>query len=667
MGALFMIVRRKYLVHLVAVFAVILTLLLGLVPTLAQAEAEIFNDPQGRFTIPVPANWSASANEDGAVVLTDPDGKITIYALVIEGSDVKEAIADGWVQVAPDVSFVPQQSLEPPSANGIEKTLVDTQVAQETNRVYQGIGQLVEGKVYLLLIDADLVAASQRGAQLQIIATGFTIAALTKTDLSDATPKTIDATIISELEAYITANLEKLKVPGAAVAIVQDGSIVYEKAFGVRELGKDEPLTTDTQMMIGSTGKSLTTLMMATLVDDGKMKWDQKVVDILPAFAVKDPAITRQITVRNLVCACTGVPRRDLEFILNANQLTAEDMVESLKTFEFFTDFGEAFQYSNQMVATGGYVAALAAGGEYGALYDAYIAAMQERVFDPIGMKNTTFSFDEVVADANYATPHGAVLTGDYIRLSLDVEKTLIPVTPAGAHWSTAHDMALYMMTEINKGVTADGERVVSEANLLETWKPQVQVSAETRYGLGWLIDQYKGVPLIHHGGNTLGFTSEFAFLPDAGLGIVVMTNGQASNLFNKAILVRLLELVYDQPMEYDASIDFAIQQVEEAVAKAQKQFRELDEEAVQPYLGAFQSDVLGEMVIALADGKLTMDVGEFVTELRKTMTDTGGVRYTMIEPPLVGNMLEFKMDASSNPVIVIDIVTDTYTFAKVD
>lgn len=657
----------KYPLRAFAGLAVILTLLLGLVPAFAQADDEIFADPQGRFTIPVPTNWTAIANEDDTVVLTDPDSTILIYALVIEGDDVKEAIADAWVQVAPDFNFVPQQIIEPPSSNGVEKTVVETLVVQDTNRIYQGIGQLVQGKVYVLLVDADLVVASQRGAQLNIIASGFTITTLTKTDLSAVAPKTVDETVITELEAYIVANLEKLKVPGSAVAIVQDGKIIYEKGFGVRELGKDEPLTTDTQMMIGSTGKSLTTLMMATLVDDGLMQWDQKVVDILPTFAVKDPAITQKITVRNLVCACTGVPRRDLEFIFNANQLTAEDVIASLKSFEFFTDFGEAFQYSNQMVATGGYVATIAAGGEYGDLYDAYTATMQERVFDAIGMKDTTFSFDKVIETDNHATPHGAILTGEYIPLSLDLEKTLIPVTPAGADWSTPHDMALYMITELNKGVTVEGKRVVSETNLLETWKPQVQVSAETSYGLGWFIDKYKGINVIHHGGNTLGFTSEFAFLPDAGLGIVVMTNGQASNLFNESIRVRLLELLYDQPMEYDANIDFAIQQGKDNLAIAQKQLRDLDEDAVQPYLGTFQSDALGDMLIALKDGKLTMDVGEFITELRPAVNDKGEVRYAMIDPPLTGNVLEFKTDDSGEPVIVIDLVTDVYTFTKVD
>src|SRR5690606_10482055 len=141
---------------------------------------------------------------------------------------------------------------------------------------------------------------------------------------------------------------------------------------GTRDPATGEPLTPDTHMMIGSIGKTMTTMLMATLVDDGLMQWDTPVVEILPEFEVADPTLTEQMTVRNLVCACTGVPRRDLELLFNANELSAEEIVESLATFEFFTDFGEAFQYSNQMVATGGYVAAAAAGGEYGNLYDAY-------------------------------------------------------------------------------------------------------------------------------------------------------------------------------------------------------------------------------------------------------------------------------------------------------
>ena len=112
-------------------------------------------------------------------------------------------------------------------------------------------------------------------------------------------------------------------------------------------------------MLIGSTTKTMTTLLMAQMVDEGVMTWDTLVTEVLPSFAVADPAITEAITMENLVCACTGVPRRDLELVFNSDELSAEEVVESLETFRFFTDFGEAFQYSNQMVATAGYLTAL--------------------------------------------------------------------------------------------------------------------------------------------------------------------------------------------------------------------------------------------------------------------------------------------------------------------
>lgn len=643
----------------------ILALSTGLVA--AQDSGESYNDPNGRFTIPVPTNWKAETTDDGYALLTDPDDKIKVYALAVEGEDVATAIQSGWKLVAPDFEFQSQQTLEPPSSPGIEKTVVMTQVTGDQKFVYQGVGQLVNGQVYLLLIDADITAATQRQAQLTIIASGFKITALTETDLSGQQPKTVDETIINQLEDYIPTVLEKLDVPGAAVAIVQDGEIVYEQGFGVRELGKDAAVTPETRMMIGSTGKSLTTLMMATLVDAGLMEWDQKVVDILPTFAVADPEITQQLTLRNLVCACTGVPRRDLEWVFNANSLTAENIIESLQSFTFFTDFGEAFQYSNQMVATGGYIATLAAGGEYGDLYTAYLSEMQQRVFDPIGMTDTTFSFEDVLAGDDYAVPHGSNLLGEYAPSLLTMEEVLLPVGPAGSVWSTAHDMALYMITEVNRGIAPDGERVVSALNLEETWKPQVAVSAESSYGLGWIIDEYKGLKLIHHGGNTFGFTSDFAFLPDSNLGIVVLANARASNLANEAIRTRLFELVFDQPDETAKGVDFALQTAQEIIADLKTQLQPFTSEEVEPYLGTFINETLGEVTITLVDDKLTVDAGEFVSELQKLVNDSGKTVYMMMDPPLAGIGFEFKQGESDKPVLVIDIVTDQYQFDKAD
>jgi CubicO group peptidase (beta-lactamase class C family) len=277
---------------------------------------------------------------------------------------------------------------------------------------------------------------------------------------------------------------------------------------------------------------------------------------------VQHPELSETITMRNLVCACTGVPRRDLEFIFNGNALTAEDMVTSLKGFEFSTDFGEAFQYSNQMVATGGYLAAIADGAEGDDLFQNYQNVMQAKVLDPIGMNDTTLSFDSILERGNYALPHSNNLAGERVAMPFDQENLLNAAAPAGGSWwSTAPDMAKYMVTELSKGVSPDGKRVISEENLLTAWQPQVPISSTMSYGLGWVVGEYKGARVIEHGGNTLGFTSGFGFLPDKNIGVLVLTNVQGSNVFNDAVRERVLELVFEQSTSVEEKLEFALAQ----------------------------------------------------------------------------------------------------------
>jgi CubicO group peptidase (beta-lactamase class C family) len=638
---------------------ILLALMGGILPVMAQEDQSVYEDPDGRFSLPLPTNWTAEPGE-GFVTISDPDGKILVYALVAEGDDIAQAIDEAWKIAAPDFEFAPQQTQEVPSSPSVDATLIMNQVNEDQTRIYQGYGQRVGGEIYILLIDADVVAATERSSQLQVAVSGFTINSVEKIDLTGVKPLALTGELVDQFERYIQDMLEELEIPGAAVAVVQDGEIVYSKGFGVRELGKDDPVTPETLMMIGSTTKSMTTMMMATLVDDGKMDWDQPVIDILPDFAVADPELTRTITVRNLVCACTGVPRRDLEWVFNS--LTPEEIIASLSTFRFFTDFGEAFQYSNQMVATGGYVAATAAGGS-GAVYDVYREAMQTRVFDPIGMPETTFSFDDVATHPNHATPHGAALLGEFVVMPLDSEKGLIPIGPAGAAWSNVDDMARYLITEINRGVSPDGKQVVTAENLEETWQPQVSISADVSYGLGWMVDSYKGLKVIAHDGLTFGFTTDLAFLPDVDLGIVVLTNGRLTSLFNQAVRFRLLELLFEQEPEFQATLDYALKSIDEQLAEADKKLvNSIDAEAVKPYVDTFSNAALGDITISFDDDKLTLDVGEFTSELRGYTNDQGEIVYVSYDPPVAGLPFAFKEEAGE-PVIVLDIVTDQYTF----
>jgi len=626
----------------------------------------IYTDPQSRFSVPVPTNWTL-AEQEGYVLLADPDDTIKVYLLTVEGEDVGAALTDAWQVVDPAFDLEVDQSIDAPSASGIEKTVVVSYKTGDQNRIVQAQGQLKDGIVYADLYDVQLAGVQKRQAQLSIISSGFKILAREEIDLSNVQPLTVTAAITEPLEAFIDKYMAAFGIPGAAVGIVQNGELVYAKGFGVANPETGAPVTPETHMMIGSTGKSLTTMMMGTLVDDGLMTWDTPVVELYPSFKVKDPELTKTITMRNLVCACTGVPRRDMEWLFNFNTLTPEDTVASLADFEFYTDFGEAFQYSNQMVGTAGYIAGQVAEGNHGDLMGDYMKALQERVLGPIGMVSTTVSFDDALAGGNYAIPHTLMLDNTYQPMSMDLERSLVTIGPAGAHWSTLNDMARYMMTQLSDGVAPNGTRVVSAENLNVTREPQIAINANTSYGLGWMVTSYHGQPVITHGGNTLGFTSEFTFLPDADLGVIVLTNARASNLFNGNVSTRLLELVFEQEPQVEQEMDFFLEQMAQQVSELQEKIGDsVDEAAVQPFLGSYRNPVLGDADLSLEDGKLLLDVGEFVAELLPySDPDVAFEGYVQVNAPGQGLTFRLENDDSGAPQIIFVSGAEEYTFTR--
>ena len=353
--------------------------------------------------------------------------------------------------------------------------------------------------ILLLLLLAGPLAAAQDATP------GTGDAATPRPNLAGVAPLPFTAQRQAELAAYVAAMLAKTGVPGAAIAVVQDGQVVYQGGFGVRELGQTAPVTPDTLMMIGSVTKSMTATMAATVVDDGLLTWDTPVVALLPEFAVADAELTQRLTVRNAFCACTGLPARDAEFVFASDALTPEGMIASVADFPLTADPGEEFQYSNQMFAIGGYAATAAAAGTADDLYDDYVAAMQQRLLDPMAMPRSTFSLADVLASGDYAGSHGLTLDGGYAPVPLPDEDSFVrAVAPAGALWSSVAEMARYLQTELAGGVAPNGVRVVSPANLDVTWEQQVGIPADPSfpaeltdmaqgYALGWLTGTYHG------------------------------------------------------------------------------------------------------------------------------------------------------------------------------
>ena len=621
-------------------------------------------DPAGRFIVPIPTGWTAAAVGE-AGVLTSPEGGITVYALALPGTEIRDVLDRAWQIVDPAFDLTPGETLDVPATAGLPPFTVTTYEGGPPDEAVQAVAQVVDGVTYAVLVHADLDEAARRASQLQTAALGLQVTGADAISLQGVIPREVTPAMLAEVDAFVEETMERFGIPGAAYAVVQDSRIVHAAGFGVRAAGTQEPVTAETLMMVGSVTKPMTTTYMATIVDDGKMRWDEPVVDILPSFAVADPEVTPLLTVRNLVCACTGVPRRDLELVFQSEGVTAEQVIASLREFSFFTPVGEAFQYSNQMVAAGGYIAAIAAGGSLDTVYDDYVAGMDERVFAPIGMTSTTFSFEEVQENGNFARPHALSLDGTVTEFPLETEIQLAPVAPAGAAWSNVEDLARFAITQVNRGISPAGRTVVSEQNLTETWEPQVQIGPGFSYGLGWVISDYKEQPLLVHDGGTLGYSAEVAFLPEAGLGVTMVANQAGAMAFNEAVRDRVFELAFDLPAEGGAGIEFAVEQQRQAFADLAETLVPLDESGVMPFLGTWEHPALGEVSLELVDGRLILDAGEFVSEIVVARDDeTGETFYLTATPPLGGLRLSLRDEAGTRALVVHDPAsTDLYAF----
>lgn len=632
------------------------------------AEA-VYRDPQGRFTVPIPPNWTVT-EQRGYVLLRAPDGDLDVAAAVVTATDAGAGIIAAWRTVDPAFNpATPQpERTEAPGSPGIDQTVVLTyDLGQVSGRVAQGLGQRVGDQVYVLIFRGDLQTAARRQSQINVIVTGFQILGSASADLSKRRPSALSGDRLKTFEAFISTALAAFGVPGAAVAVVQGGKTVYAQGFGVTRPGSRQAITPDTLMMVGSVTKSSTTMLMGTLVDAGRLNWDEPVVKILPTFKVADATMTPKVTVRNLVCACTGVPRRDAELYFQANELTAEDVIASLAGFTFSTPIGEAYQYSNQMVAAGGYVAALADGGHFGQLHEAYLAAMRRHVLGPIGMRRSTFDQTQAGADPDHAQPHGVTLAGRYQPLALTTETWVQPVAPAGGLWSTAHEMVRYVLTELRHGVNPDGARVISARNLEETWKPGVAIDASTSYGLGWMIEQWKGLRIITHGGNTNGFTAEVAFLPDADLGVVVLTNAQEANVVTRGIRQRLLELVYEGQSEIEGQLKTALEGAQTARAKLRAQLGPpIAPARARALLGGYRNPSLGLVTVTYANGALVADAGEFRVALQPLKASPPqGPAFVVADPPFVGRPARFDLTGAA-PRLIYGAPPEEYVFDRV-
>ncbi|HTM55396.1 MAG TPA: serine hydrolase [Pirellulales bacterium] len=460
------------------------------------------------------------------------------------------------------------------------------------------------------------------------------------------------------LEAKITKALGDWQVPGLAIAIVKDDRVVLAKGFGARKTGEPASVDADTLFAIGSTSKAFTAATLAMLIDEGKLAWDDPVTKHLAGFALYDPAVTRELTVRDLLCHRSGLPRGDALWYGTGN-----DRVEILRRVRHLkpdSSFRSKFGYQNIMYLAAGEVTARVAKTSW----DDFV---KERLFLPLGMKSSNTSVTALPAGGNAATPHSKVAD----TLEPLPWRNIDNVGPAGSINSNVNDMAQWIRMQLGNG-EFEGKRLVSAAAIDEMRSPQtiVQLSPDIKarfpgtkflaYGLGWMLRDYKGRLLAEHGGGIDGMTSQVALVPEEKLGVVILTNRGGTALpsaLSHHVFDRFLKIAGRDWLAEDLSAQNETERKTKEAKTKLEASRAKDTKPSLPlekYAARFTSELYGPATVTCKEGKLTMDRdGRFAADLEHWHYDTFRAKYQdkAMEPQL----LTFELD-SSGKVAAVEI-----------
>ena len=492
-----------------------------------------------------PKDWAVTV-QGPETVFVAPENNLTIAVVDVGAApDAKAAAAKAWSLYKPNASRPVRLVTAGNPGNGWDEVVGIAYETSPSEKAAVGALALRQGKSWTVVItDGAESTANKRAAAVGVIEASLRPAGYVRETFAGRTPHHLTPERIQALRDFVAQSAKELDVPGVGIAIIDHGQVVYVGGYGVRELGGSEPIDAHTKFMIASNTKGMSTLLLAILADEGKLKWDQHVTDLYPSFRLGSDATTKATLVRHLVCACTGLPRKDYAFILGDEGAPASDTFRQLSETTPTSNFGELFQYNNLMASAAGFLGGSLAypHEELGAAYD---HAMQTRIFDPLGMHDTTFDF-KVGESGDWARPHGFDIDGHMVEMSNHFNHLIVPFRPAGGAWSSSADMAKYVQLELSKGVTPDGKRLVSEANILERRKKGVPTGEDAWYGMGLFYEIVDGVPVVTHGGTLQGFHSDWWALPDSGIGAVILTNADSGPYMLAPFLRRLMEVVYD-------------------------------------------------------------------------------------------------------------------------
>jgi CubicO group peptidase (beta-lactamase class C family) len=412
------------------------------------------------------------------------------------------------------------------------------------------------------------------------------------------------------IDRYIQQTQDDWKVPGIAVAIVKDGKTIFAKGYGVRQIGKPEKVDENTLFAIASNSKAFTTAALAILIDEGKISgWDEKVSNLLPEFQMPDPYVTREITIRDLVCHRSGLDTFSGDLLWYETNYTPDEILSRVRYLKPVSSFRSRYGYQNLMFIAAGRIIEKVSGKSWGDF-------IKERILLPLGMNRTTTTVRDI--KENYASPHNESGGGKLRPLPLGNIDNAIGA--AGLNSSVA-DMTKWLLLQLGKGKLGE-KRIYSEQRAGEMWSacniiglnPFPPENSPTKiflgYGLGWFISDYRGKKLIYHSGGLDGMISQTAIMPAENLALVVLTNSETRAslaIRNKILDVFLDAAERDWSREY---LEQARKQNERKAEEERKFERILNTKPTLPlekYVGIYSSKMYGDVQIIQENGHLVM------------------------------------------------------------
>jgi CubicO group peptidase (beta-lactamase class C family) len=427
-------------------------------------------------------------------------------------------------------------------------------------------------------------------------------------------PKGRPPVALNGLDAYIARAVQDWRIPGLAIAIVKDDSVVFIKGYGVRELGKPGAVDAGTRFAIGSTTKAMTAVALGMLVDEKKVRWDEPVITYLPGFRVGDPYVTRELTVRDLLTHRGGLGNADQ--LWASADYPAEEITRRVATLTPAYSLRSRFIYQNVMYAVAGDVIAAASGMPWAQF-------LRTRIFEPLGMRATEATLAALDGQSNIATPHAEI--ADTIRPITN--RPVDAVGPAGSVWSSVGDMAKWARFILDSG-RVNGKRLLSEGTFRELLSPQVVAPREMystmplvrphffTYGLGWFLHDYQGQAVAMHTGSIDGMSALIGLIPDRRLGVYVLANLDHAEL-RHALMYRVFDM-YSGNAPRDWSTELlalysGLERQADSARRDQLQRRVVDTRPSLPldrYAGTYTNQTYGNAVVSVRNDALHFAFG---------------------------------------------------------